>query len=239
MFIHQAATRALGELGSPTHVTKLCRYIVDRGYYDFGAKDPENALAIQLSRRSCNVAIGKSSPEKVFYRAAPATYGLNEWLEIGDGTENLSNDPSEVELDVVAILQRGAAITEQERLLLARIGQGTFRSSVLGLWNNRCAITGASLAIRASHIKPWRRSNSSERLDPNNGLPLVATLDALFDSHLISFENNGHIIFGSKIPEFDRQCLGIDKKMKLRRRPSEETQRYLTEHRERLDASCA
>ena len=55
---------------------------------------------------------------------------------------------------------------------------------VLKIWGNRCCVTGSTTldAIRASHIKPWRRSSNQERLDPYNGLPLVATLDALFDA---------------------------------------------------------
>ncbi|WP_147871335.1 HTH domain-containing protein [Stieleria maiorica] len=55
MFIHEAAEKALREKGVPTHVSSLCRHIVDKGYYKFGAQEPENALAIQLSRRSSNV----------------------------------------------------------------------------------------------------------------------------------------------------------------------------------------
>lgn len=47
MFIHEAAHKALLEIGRPTHVSELFRYINDRGYYTFGAKEPENALAIR------------------------------------------------------------------------------------------------------------------------------------------------------------------------------------------------
>lgn len=46
--------------------------------------------------------------------------------------------------------------TTVQALVDARVGQGKFRADVLGLWNNRCCVTGSSTvaAIRASHIKP-------------------------------------------------------------------------------------
>lgn len=40
---------------------------------------------------------------------------------------------------------------------------------------------------QASHAKPWRTSSDQERLDPHNGLPLIATLGVLFDRGLIGF----------------------------------------------------
>jgi putative restriction endonuclease len=38
--------------------------------------------------------------------------------------------------------------------------------------------------LRASHIKPWSDCSNRERLDPLNGLLLVAHIDALFDNGL-------------------------------------------------------
>ena len=165
MFIHEAAQKSLLELGVPTHVSKLYQHIESRGYYKFGAQEPENALAIQLSRRAVNVTIGYSNPDKLFYRAAPATYGLLEWL---DGSEPAKDQGARsIEPDVAAIIQSENSATEKEQLILARIGQGTFRSNVLALWGDRCAVTGSSFAVLASHIKPWRHCSNAERLDPN------------------------------------------------------------------------
>ncbi len=53
----------------------------------------------------------------------------------------------------------------------------------------------------ASHIKPYRYSNDDEAFDPNNGLLLSKTLDSLFDLNYISFDNDGTIIFYSRVPE--------------------------------------
>jgi putative restriction endonuclease len=146
-------------------------------------------------------------------------------------------DPAKVEEDVKSILGFESSLgTTKEQLVLARIGQGVFRKSVLSRWNYRCAVTGSSLVIRASHIKPWRACDDSERLDPNNGLPLVATLDALFDSHLITFKPSGVIQMSERIPTFERKCLGITVDMKLRREPTLEMRAYLESHRENLIA---
>ena len=51
----------------------------------------------------------------------------------------------------------------------------------------------------ASHIVPWKDSSDQERRDVNNGILLSPTYDALFDKHLISFDDTGSIIISSKI----------------------------------------
>ena len=65
---------------------------------------------------------------------------------------------------------------------------------------------------------------------------LFATLDSLFDAHLISFDTDGTIMLGNKIPEHEQRCLGVDTAMRLRQLPSAEAESYLREHRTRLDA---
>ena len=67
-------------------------------------------------------------------------------------------------------------LTTMQALIAARLGQGRFRTEVLQQWQERCAVTRSATVevIRASHIKPWRDSTNPERLDPQNGLPLVA-----------------------------------------------------------------
>jgi hypothetical protein len=234
MFIHEAACKVLAELGSPTHVRQIYDLIVSKGYYSFGAKNPCNALAIELSRKSINVDMEYSTPDKPFYRAAPATYGLTEWIEVNAiSADYLASQHVEEDVNSICDFDDFSGTTKGQ-LILARIGQGAFRKSVLARWNYRCAVTGSGLVVRASHIKPWRACNDSERLDPNNGLPLVATLDALFDSHLITFKPSGVIQMSERIPTFERQCLGITADMKLRREPTPEMCAYLENHRTSL-----
>ena len=102
-------------------------------------------------------------------------------------------------------------ITTRDALILARIGQGAFRTRVFDAWGGKCAATGSCVSeiIRASHIKPWRDSDNRERLNPDNGLPLVATLDALFDAGLITFDDAGTVLFSEAFAVTQRDQLGV------------------------------
>ena len=137
--------------------------------------------------------------------------------------------------DLKSILARRADTTTKEALAHARVGQGRFRSEVMKLWGSRCCVTGSRIsdAIRASHIKPWRDSTDPERLDPNNGLPLIATLDALFDAGLITFESGGRLLISKRVDAGERNCLGLTAH-KLERKPSSQTAKYLAYHRQHL-----
>ncbi len=123
--------------------------------------------------------------------------------------------------------------TQKKALIDARIGQGQFRRSLISEWKS-CAVLGCDIreVLRASHIKPWKVSNNKERLDRNNGLLLLASLDAAFDCGLISFSDSGKILVSSELTVKNRHLLGINEKVKLRKRPSKLRQAYLRYHRE-------
>jgi putative restriction endonuclease len=127
--------------------------------------------------------------------------------------------------------------TEKEALVKARLGQGTFRTSVLSFWADACAVTGCTVpeALRASHIKPWRSADNTERLDSRNGLALVAHLDALFDVGLVTFDDSGSMLVSAEIPDLQRKLLGLSQR-RLRRRPDSGTRAYLKYHRDNLYA---
>ncbi len=135
--------------------------------------------------------------------------------------------------DVRTIVRKDSESTTKDALVSARVGQGIFRAQVLELWDNRCSVTRSATvaAIRASHIKPWRYSTDEERLDPSNGLPLVASLDALFDAGLISFESSGNLIISSVLPESERQIFGLGSQS-LTKTPTQKTALYLEYHRD-------
>ena len=116
-------------------------------------------------------------------------------------------------LGPVEIMESGSPkVTEREALCLARIGQGQFRVGCSQIWGWRCALTGAAIqeVLRASHIKPWSRSNDVERLDPYNGLLLAAHVDALFDRHLISFSDDGSLLVSSRLAYDELAKIGIN-----------------------------
>jgi putative restriction endonuclease len=110
--------------------------------------------------------------------------------------------------------------TEAERLVIQRVGQDVFREALLSYWEGRCAVTGVAepRLLRASHIKPWAKCETdAERLDVYNGLLLAAHLDAAFDVGLISFADDGAILFSPRFAMEDRDALGINDHLALRR----------------------
>lgn len=146
-----------------------------------------------------------------------------------------SSTPESIAADLVAIVNdQSTNPTEKETLVSARLGQGSFRRDVLKRWGQRCSVTASSTleVIRASHIKPWRVSNDQERLDANNGLALVANLDALFDAGLISFDPFGTLIVSPQLDAAERQQFGLSgQSLHLRKEPSAATEVYLLYHR--------
>jgi len=109
------------------------------------------------------------------------------------------------------------SVTEKQAVTKARIGQGIFRRLLLEMWKG-CAVTDVRLqnVLRASHIKPWRFSTNSERIDPYNGFLLLPQYDQLFDKGLISFDDKGMVIRSRAIQRIDPRKLGIDVNDRLR-----------------------
>lgn len=110
--------------------------------------------------------------------------------------------------------------TEAERMVIQRVGQNVFRDALMIYWGGRCAVTGVSepRLLRASHIKPWATCDTdAERLDVYNGLLLAAHLDAAFDAGLISFSDDGEILFAGRFHLHDREALRLTAGMKLLR----------------------
>ena len=86
---------------------------------------------------------------------------------------------------------------ETERILLAaaRVGQHVFALNVLSNCGERCVFCGlnpsafgAKRMLVAGHIKPWKDSAPSERLDPRNGLAACPSHDVAFDTGLLTVD---------------------------------------------------
>ena len=69
-----------------------------------------------------------------------------------------------------------------------RIGQDIFRDRVLKR-APFCPITGVTdeRLLQAAHIKPWKDSSPSEKVDPSNGIMLTLTIHKLFDDGFFTF----------------------------------------------------
>jgi 5-methylcytosine-specific restriction enzyme A len=119
--------------------------------------------------------------------------------------------------DSLSIEKLIPTVTERQGLVTSRVGQGAYRKSIIYRWNSECPITkfNDTQILIASHIVPWKKSTDIERLDVDNGILLSPVYDALFDRHLISFENNGSIILHSKIEPSAFQKIGVTGKEKI------------------------
>ncbi|MDP5029872.1 HNH endonuclease [Paraglaciecola sp.] len=136
----------------------------------------------------------------------------------------------DVTADVDDILQSDSlSPTEKSILVSARVGQGQFRQRLFEQWDG-CAVTGYKMPaiLVASHIKPWRSASNIERLDPNNGLLLVANLDKAFDRGFITFKDDGQILVSTLLER--PEVLGITHQMRLTVR--EQNVKYLQYHRD-------
>lgn len=126
--------------------------------------------------------------------------------------------------------------TERKGLVTSRIGQGAYRKSILHRWEYKCAVTGFEKldVLVASHIVAWSDSTNEERLDPNNGILLSPTYDALFDRHLITFENSGRIVLSDKIDSIAFKKIGVSGKEMIEGFRSE-NHYFIDRHRERFN----
>lgn len=137
---------------------------------------------------------------------------------------------------VQTIQQKPIEATEKKALVLARRGQGLFKQRVRQI-EPRCRLTGVDRIehLRASHCKPWRDSDDTERLDGENGLLLTPTIDHLFDRGFISFEDSGRLLVSPVAHQPSLEKLGVPVGEKKNVGTFSEGQRqYLEFHRERV-----
>ena len=125
--------------------------------------------------------------------------------------------------------------TERDVLAKARIGQDLFREELLKLWHARCAVTGCRTPelLCASHIKPWKPSDATERINPYNGFLLSPALDKCFDRGYVTFDDDGRIVLSKRLTTRELEALGIHSRMRLRR-IDQQHRRFLKYHREHI-----
>lgn len=123
--------------------------------------------------------------------------------------------------------------TENIGLRTSRVGQGAYRKSILHRWKYQCAVTkfDDTRVLIASHIVPWRNSTDEERLDVDNGILLSPTYDALFDRHLITFDEKGKIILSNQILTEAFIKIGVTGSEKLQRL-NDANKVYLRKHQD-------
>jgi hypothetical protein len=128
--------------------------------------------------------------------------------------------------------------TTVERIVKARVGQQQFKRQVLQECDSTCAFTlvrDPGLLI-AGHIKPWAKSDDTEKLDPKNGLVFTPTYDRLFNNGLISFTEECALIISPLLSRETSTRLHIHPNMELDLpmygEGNKPRQRYMEFHRE-------
>lgn len=124
--------------------------------------------------------------------------------------------------------------TESTQIIKARKGQGTFKENVHAI-EKQCRLTGVSdiKHLIASHIKPWKNSTNTERLDGNNGLLLSPHVDHLFDKGYISFSHTGELIVSPVLNNDIRKRWDLEKNYG-KNKFNKEQKTYLKYHREHI-----
>jgi putative restriction endonuclease len=137
--------------------------------------------------------------------------------------------------------------TERIRLAAARVGQHVFAQNVLANCGDSCVFCGlqpskfaARRMLFAGHIKPWRDSSPSERLDVRNGISACPNHDVAFDTGLLTVEDDYSIRLGGALAgsvrddELTRRYYGQPPMLDVLRLPTgaqSPLPRYLAWHR--------
>ncbi|PSW06031.1 HNH endonuclease [Photobacterium lipolyticum] len=164
----------------------------------------------------------KDAKGKGMYSAAIKSYGT---FLADVGQVNVKSDVQHI-LEDTSLNE-----TEKSIMVSTRIGQGRFREELIEYWGG-CALTSYPKLpmLVASHIKPWSKAKNTERLDPFNGLLLLANIDKAFDLGFISFTDQGHILISDALEDHD--VLGINEGMSFI--VDSRHKHYLSYHRENL-----
>lgn len=152
-----------------------------------------------------------------------------EWAALVDAVGGY--DGARRDAEEARVIASALPPTESDQIVRARRGQGVFRRRVEAL-EVGCRLTGTtdrSLLV-ASHIKPWRSSTDTERLDGHNGLLLAPHVDRLFDGGLISFGPDGELLIGSRAVREEMVRWGLDPNADVGLF-SQRQARYLEHHR--------
>jgi predicted restriction endonuclease len=82
--------------------------------------------------------------------------------------------------------------------VLARKGQGKFRSAILKAYECRCLITGESIpeVLEAAHIVPVKHDGAD---DENNGLCMRVDIHRLYDSGHLRIRQNGSLMLSDAV----------------------------------------
>lgn len=218
----QAAADGSPTLGSARHATTVSVQASAGGFEARLLSSPPT-LAGELARSFPSVIVAANPAANVYLLADEGA--LASWLRraaaLAQALPNQAMTAFVADVQAaLASLEPAAAInTEVQRVVRQRIGQQAFRQAMLDYWHGACAVTGLALpqALKASHAKAWALcSMDAERLDVFNGFLLSANLDALFDSYLASFSDDGVLLIAPTVSPAAIERLGLAADLQLR-----------------------
>jgi hypothetical protein len=194
-------------------------------------------LPIGLLTSELNRETSKDEPQGPFHASNDTELGalLNRAAKLARSLPNLP-EVRFAEAVKKALSETDTSKTEVERLVRQRVGQDIYRQSLMDYWGGACAVTGIKHPelLRASHAKGWSEcDNDADRLNVFNGFLLCAHLDALFDRHLMTFDESGAAIFSSRLSTEDLATLALTPTLKLRW-ITPEHEAFLTIHRSKF-----
>jgi putative restriction endonuclease len=117
----------------------------------------------------------------------------NNWDHLAFESEMLYNNANQQQIDEDEFEMKTGE--EKERMIMARVNQSFFRSTLLASYNNKCCVTGISKTelLIASHIVPWARDGKN-RLNPRNGILINALHDKAFEYGYITISKDYKIL---------------------------------------------
>lgn len=144
--------------------------------------------------------------------------------------------PLEKEQEEIIEKDKKISDRKKEIIIKARIGQGDYRNKLL----EECPYCPFTMVnderlLIASHIKPWAKSNTDEKIDPKNGFMLTPTYDKLFDRGFITFNDDKRLIVSPWLSPMNQKRLNIYTGMLVNKLPlDEKRKKYLKYHRENI-----
>ena len=186
-------------------------WLVETEFYEleapFKPKDFMELIAPLLNQRYAPLQANGAGLQGVYLTEISEEFGKllislssAPLLDVMKEFEPLFDEDSEYEINMEISQKHLEGDLEKIQLVKARRGQGLFKANVR-LIETHCRVTGVAEIkhLRASHIKPWSKSDNLEKLDGHNGLLLSPHVDHLFDRGFISFKQSGELIVSKKL----------------------------------------
>lgn len=164
------------------HAVELARLLPDRHSPLRTSGDPNPAIYLASVPQKMATAVRHFAGEEIDQLVGEITQRAG-----GQFLDDVAEEALLQRIDLTPVAKRN--------LLRARRGQGVFRENLEQV-EGACRLTGLldRRHLRATHIKPWRKSDDDEKLDGCNGLVLSPHLEHLFSRGYISFSDSGELL---------------------------------------------